>query len=819
MTRHPTPGESALPFDGNNIVTTVFEDQMRVSFLDYAMSVIVGRALPDVRDGLKPVQVRILYTMYELGLTPNKPTTKCAKIAGTVTGNYHPHGEGAVYEALVNMAQDFGMRYPLVIGQGNFGSIDGDPPAAPRYTEAKLSPIAMELLEDIDKETVDWRPNYTSEREEPIWLPAKVPNLLMNGSTGIAVGVATNIPPHNLRELCDAILLLLDNPDATLDEIIKVLPGPDFPTGGTILGPTAVKKAYAEGRGSIKIRARAEIVSQRRHHSIVVTEIPFMVRKADIIKKIADLVREKEIEGITDLRDESDKRGIRLVIDVHREHDPQIVLEKLYRSTPLESAFNIILLTLVDGVPRILPLKEFLQEFIKHRRVTVRRRTDYILRKARERLHILDGLLIALANIDRVIKIIRESADTAIAREGLKAEFNFSEEQARAILDMRLAALTSLEVSKVNQERDDLLKTAAECEEILSSDKKLISVIRKETKEIREKYGDDRRSTFDEPKEFDERALVPDEEVVVTLTRLGYIKRVNLDEYRTYGRGAKGLIGMNAGKGDAVCDLVVARTHDPIFAFTRKGKLYAMEAWTVFPDDRYGRGRPIANLLTLDKDDQVLHIGRPREDEKFLVLVTKQGKVKRVLFPALLPVRRNGKRIIVLKKDDELVDCFWAGPDTRLAIVTAKARGVTFRLDDNIRLMSRQAMGVRGIRVSPDDRVVGATIAPEGVELLIVTTNGYGKRLSADQLREYKNRGGKGVRIYKITPKTGEVLGIKVCSDADEVITITEAGKVARQLLRRIARQSRHARGVRLVTLNEGDRLINFDIVEAAESE
>ncbi|MHA2620437.1 MAG: DNA gyrase subunit A [bacterium JZ-2024 1] len=819
MRRHPPPSDPTLPFGGNNIRTTVFEEEMRGSFLDYAMSVIIGRALPDVRDGLKPVQVRILYTMYELGLTPNKPTTKCAKITGMVTGNYHPHGDAAVYEALVNMAQEFGMRYPLVVGQGNFGSVDGDPPAAARYTEAKLSPIAMELLEDIDKETVDWRPNYTSEREEPTWLPAKVPNLLMNGSTGIAVGVATNIPPHNLRELCDAILVLLDHPEATLDDILKVLPGPDFPTGGTILGPTAVQKAYAEGRGSLKIRAKAEIVHQRRHASIVITEIPFLVRKADIVERIATLVREKQIEGITDLRDESDKRGIRLVIDIHRDHDPNIILEKLYRSTPLESGFNIILLTLVDGVPRILPIRDLILEFIKHRKVTVRRRTEFTLKKARERLHILEGLLVALANIDRVIKIIRESADTTTARNALMGQFSLSEEQARAILDMRLAALTSLEVSKVKDEQKQLQATAQECEEILGSEKKLISEIRKETREIREKYGDERRSRLEEPREFDLRELIPDEEVVLTLTRLGYIKRVNLDSYRTYGRGAKGLIGMEAGKGDTILDIVVTRTKEFVYAFTKKGKLYALEAWQIFQDDRYGRGRPIANLLSLDPDDEVLHIGSPREDKKYLVLVTRRGKVKRLLFPALLPVRRNGKRIITLSKGDELVDCFWASAEDRLAIVTANARGVTFSLDQNIRLMSRQARGVRGIRVGPEDKVVGATVAPEGVELLIVTSGGYGKRMPAESLREYKNRGGKGVRVYKISPKTGEVLGVKVCRDADEVITITEQGKVARQSLKKIARQSRHARGVRLVTLNPGDRLTNFDLVEITNSE
>jgi DNA gyrase subunit A len=819
MTRHPAPDESALPFGGNHVETTVFEEEMKGSFLDYAMSVIVGRALPDARDGLKPVQVRILYTMHELGLTPNKPTTKCAKITGTVTGNYHPHGDAAVYEALVNMAQDFGMRYPLVYGQGNFGSIDGDPPAAARYTEAKLTAIAMELLGDIDKDTVDWRPNYTSEREEPVWLPAKVPSLLMNGSTGIAVGVATSIPPHNLRELCDALLLLLEKPEATLDDILRVLPGPDFPTGGTILGPVAVKRAYAEGRGAVKIRAKAEIVSHRRHHSIVITEIPYIVRKADIIEKIADLARERAVDGIADLRDESDKRGIRLVVDVHRDHDPRMVLEKLYHATPLENAFNIILLTLVDGIPRILPFKDLLQEFINHRRVTVRRRTEHDLRKARERLHILEGLLIALGHIDKVIKIIRSSADTTSARKALMEQFKLSEEQARAILDMRLAALTSLEVSKVKDEQGDLRKVAAECEETLASEKKLVSVIRKEIKEIREKYGDDRRSAFEEPKEYDLRSLVPDEEIVLTLTRLGYIKRVNLDAYRTYGRGAKGLIGMDAGKGDSMCDIVVARTHDFVYAFTRKGKLYALEAWTVFQDDRYGRGRPIANLLSLDSDDEVLHIGTPEEDRKFLVLVTRRGMVKRLLFPSILPVRRNGKHIISLRKGDELVGCFWAGPEDRLAIVTAQAKGVTFMLGDNIRLMSRQAMGVRGIRVAPDDRVVGATIAPKGVHLLIVTTGGYGKRLPAESLRDYKNRGGKGVRVYRISAQTGEVLGVKVCSDADEVITITEQGKVARQVLKKIARQSRHTRGVRLITLNPGDRLINFDLVEVTNSE
>ncbi len=808
-----------LPFNPENIGTTTFEEELQSSFLDYAMSVIAGRAIPELRDGLKPVQLRILYAMYRMGVTPDKPAVKCARIVGEVMGNYHPHGDQPIYEALVRMAQDFNMRYPLIEGTGNFGSIDGDPPAAQRYTEARLAPIALELLQDIDRDTVDWRPNFDGSKQEPIWLPARIPNLLMNGSAGVAVGLATSIPPHNLTELCDALLLLLRKPEATLEEILEVLPGPDFPTGGLVGSPEAIRAAYATGHGTIRIRARIRTEEIRKRRCLVITEIPYAVKKADILTRIAELIQQKRLHGIQDIRDETDRKGIRIVLELTRDAHPEVVIEELFRYTQLETTFNVLLLALDAGVPRLLSLPEMLLHFLEHRRETLRRRARHDLRKAKERLHILEGLRVALENLDAVIRLIRGAAAPAEAREQLMKQFRLSEAQAKAILEMRLSALTRLEREKLEQEMKEKQEIVRECEEILRNPAYLDSLIARELEDLRSRYGDPRRSEITSWVVRDLREILPPEEVVVTLSAHGYIKRTPLEAYRLNRRGVRGILGMEVGRNDWIRDILVARTDDRIFAFSRKGKVFAIDVWDIPTGDRRSRGVHINNLIRLPEGDAVLHILKSPATEQQLVLLTRQGYIKRTRLPAQAPIRRTGKQIITLEPGDEVIAALWATAEDIVVLVTAHGKAVAFHVDGNLRLMSAYARGVRGIRLREGDEVVGATLLGEAEELLVLTRKGYGKLLPVTEIRVFRNRGGAGILLTRVTPRTGPVLGIRAVPRKAQLITITQKGKLQRQDIAQVSQQKRYARGVRLVKLAEDDELVNFDVVESENHE
>lgn len=805
--------KQGLPFGAEGTILPVpLEGQMRSAYLDYSMSVIVGRALPDARDGLKPVQLRILYAMREMALWPDKKHMKSAAVAGEVMGKYHPHGDAAIYDAMVRLAQDFSMRYPLVDGHGNFGSLDGDPPAAARYTEARLSKIAVEMLADIEKETVDFRPNYDGRLEEPVWLPTKVPNLLMNGSIGLAVGMATAVPPHNLTELCHALLHLLDNPKATTLDLVKFVPGPDFPTGGIIIGRDIARAIYTVGRGNIRLRGKVTIEEDKKRPRIVVTEIPYMVHKSDIITRIAELVRDKRLDGIYDIRDETDRKGIRVVVELDGDRAPEYVLHQLYRLTPLESTVNVGFLALVEGIPRLLTLLEMLQIFLDHRKSVITRRTQFDLRKAREREHILFGLSTALQHIDEVIAIIKKSESPDVARERLSAKFKLTEIQTRAILDMRLQTLTGLEISRIREELELIKKTIADLEDILARPERLRSVIRHELKEVQQKFGDERRTTFEEPQDVELHQLIHKEQVVVTITRKGYIKRVPLDAYRTYNKGAKGLIGLELTGEDAVHDMAVGWTTEPLFLFTKSGKIYSINTYEIFDADRYGRGRPITNLLDDVSGEQVAFIKAPDEARKTVILITRAGKAKRIHAEELLSIRRNGKIVAKMREGDELLEAFWVDETDRIFIVTRKGRGILFSVSQ-IRAMGRGAKGVRAIRLNPGDGVAGATVVRGKQEILFLTEKGYAKRLSAEDLRTYEHRGGKGVIVYRIKDLTGEMIGVRTIENQEEVASLTTSGKVVRQKVEGISEQSRYARGVRAVTLDEGDKIETFDLL------
>ncbi len=805
--------DRTLPFDPAFQVD--IEDEMKRSYIDYAMSVIVGRALPDVRDGLKPVHRRVLYGMWETGNTANKPYKKSARIVGDVMGKYHPHGDSAIYDTVVRMAQDFSMRYPLVDGQGNFGSVDGDSAAAMRYTEVRLTKLAQEMLrEDIDKETIDWSVNYDGSLEEPTVLPARIPNLLVNGASGIAVGMATNIPPHNLSEVVDGLLLLIDNPDVTLPEAIRAIPGPDFPTRGFIHGVKGIQSAYSTGRGTIQVRARARIETKKKgkseRQSIVVTELPYQVNKARLLERIADLVRDKRIEGVSDLRDESDRDGIRVVIDVKRGEIAEIILNKLYKLTPMQTTFGIILLAIVDNQPRVLPLLDLLKHFLDHRKTVVIRRTRFDLRKAEERAHILEGILKALDQLDEVIATIRASRTPAEAREGLMAGFSLSRPQAQAILEMRLQKLTGLEREKVVEEYEELMARIEKLRAILASDRLVLDEIRKELLEIKETYGDERRTEIiPETHEITVEDMIADEDMVITVTRAGYVKRSPLSLYRSQHRGGKGRKGMVTKDGDFVEHLYVASAHSYVLVFTERGRVYWLKVHEIPQMGPASKGKAIINLLHLDPKEKIATTVAVREfeEDRYLLFATEKGTVKKTALSAYSNPRAGGIIGINIVEGDRLLDVRLIESDMTVLLATAQGYAIHFREAD-ARPMGRATRGVRGISLRKDDRVVSMeAIDPQGGEVLSVAERAIGKRTPVSQYR-IQGRGGKGIINLKVSAKTGQVIGAKQVLPTAGLILITQEGKIIRTDVAGVRVSGRSTQGVKLMDLESEDRLV-----------
>lgn len=791
--------------------TIHIEEEMKTSYLDYAMSVIVGRALPDVRDGLKPVQRRILYAMLREGLTPGKKYSKCAGVVGEVLKKYHPHGDSAVYDALVRLAQDFNMRYPLVDGQGNFGSIDGDPAAAYRYTEARLTKLAEEMLADIDKETVDFTPNFDETTEEPAVLPSKVPNLLINGSSGIAVGMATNIPPHNLGEIVDGLIMMIENPDATVKELMKKIKGPDFPTGSAIHGKKGILDAYTTGRGLIKLRAKVEIEEKGKGQHIVVTELPYQVNKARLIEKIAELVRHKKIEGLSDLRDESDREGIRVVMELKRGEIPQVILNQLYKHTPMESTFGIIMLAIVNGQPRVLNLPKLLSLFIQHRRDVTVRRTQYDLRKAEEKLHILEGLKVALDNLDAVIKLIRASRSPEEALNGLMSKFPLSKIQAQAILDMKLQRLTGLERDKIVEDYKNTLKEIERLKAILASPALVDNIIREELLDIKKKYSDKRRTEITtEVEEITMEDLITEEEMVVTISHQGYIKRNSLDLYRSQRRGGKGLMGMETREEDFVEDLFAASTHDYVLFFTNLGRLYWLKVYQIPETGRTARGKAIVNLLQMSSRERITAVFPVREfkDDLFLFMATKKGVVKKTALTAYSNPRTTGINAIKIDMDDELIGVRLTDGSKDVNLSTRNGLSIRFN-EKNVRAIGRVAHGVRGMKLRQDDEVVSVDVLDRDTTLLTVTERGYGKRTRAEEYR-LQSRGGKGVLTIKVTPKNGKVVGVLQVTNDDEIILIASSGKLIRTKARSISIVGRATQGVRLINLADEDKVVGI---------
>ena len=800
--------------DGPRVLERLLEDEMRDSFIDYSMSVIVQRALPDVRDGLKPVHRRILYAMSDLALGPGRPHKKSATVVGEVLGKYHPHGDSAVYDSLVRMVQDFSLRYPLIDGQGNFGSIDGDRAAAYRYTEARLTRLATELLSDIEKETVDYIPNFDGRLEEPTVLPSKAPNLLINGSSGIAVGMATNIPPHNAVEVVAATKALIDDPELDQDTLEEILPGPDFPTGGIVMGRQGIQDAYRTGRGRIVLRAKVhkEETPQGRER-IIVSEVPFMVNKSRLVEQIAQLVRDKRVDGISDLRDESDRDGIRVVVELKRDAMYEIVLNKLFKHTQMQSTFGTILLALVDGVPRVMGLREILLHFIDHRHQVVVRRTEYDLGKARDREHILEGLKIAVDNIDEVVAIIRGSSDTPEASTRLQERFSLSEKQASAILDMRLARLTGLEMEKLDTELAQIRSQIAEYERILGSRDVRMGIIKDELTDVAERYGDERRTLItDWVGDLGMEDLIADEEMVITVSRQGYIKRLPVHTYRAQRRGGRGLQGMGTKEEDWVEHLFVGSNHDYLMVFTRSGRCYWVKVWRLPEAGRHSRGKPIVNLLNIGAEEKIAAVVPIREfsDDRFLLFSTRKGQIKKTALSAYGNVRTVGLNAMNIREDDELIDVqITSGADQ---VVLATRNGLAIRFDENdTRTMGRATAGVRGIRLRPGDEVVGMVVVPEHSDttLLVLTEAGMGKRSEVDAYR-LQGRGGYGVINIKTSDKTGKVVGVKAVHEDDQVMIVTKAGVVNRQKIDEIRVIGRATQGVRLINLDEGDRVMDL---------
>ena len=807
-----TPHFSIMPVD--------LEEEMRNSYLDYAMSVIVGRALPDVRDGLKPVHRRVLYGMWESGNLANRAYKKSARIVGDVMGKYHPHGDSAIYDTVVRMAQDFSLRYPLVDGQGNFGSVDGDNPAAMRYTEVRMTRLAQELLrEDIDKETVDWLPNYDGSELEPTVLPARFPNLLVNGSTGIAVGMATNIPPHNLSEVIDALKLLIDNPNVTLAELMEVLPGPDFPTGATIHGNAGIHSGYGTGRGSIQVRAKTELEDRKGDkQAIIVAEIPYQVNKARLIERIAELVREKKIEGITDLRDESDREGMRIVIELRRGEIAEVLINQLYKMTQMQTTFGMNMLAIVDNQPKLLSLPEILRHFLDHRRTVIIRRSRFDLRKAEERAHILEGLLKALDLIDEIITTIRASESPPAAKKNLVDQFAFSDPQAQAILDMRLQRLTGLERDKLLAEFEELMALIERLRALLSSDALLLQEIRSELEQIQESYGDERRTNIVESTgDLSVEDLIADEDMVVTVTRSGYIKRTALSEYRAQGRGGKGRRGMVTKDEDFVERLFVASAHSYILVITKLGNLHWLKVHQVPELGPASRGKAVINLLRLGDGDGLAAVVSVKDfpEDRFLVFATVGGTIKKTSLAAYSRPRPSGIRAIKIDEDDSLLSVRVAEPDQDVFLATRRGYSVRFPESD-ARPMGRVARGVRGIKLRDGDRAVSMEVLDREGDLLTVAENGYGKRTALDEYRR-QGRGGMGIINLKVSEKTGSVIGVRQVSDEQGVMLITQDGKIIRINAADVSRIGRSTQGVRVMDLGDGDGLVAMAKIEEAE--
>ena len=799
------------------------EEEMRKSYMDYAMSVIIGRALPDVRDGLKPVHRRILFAMHDLSNTHDKPYKKSARVVGDVIGKYHPHGDVAVYDALVRMAQDFSMRAPLVDGQGNFGSVDGDPPAAMRYTEVRMTRLAEELLADIQKETVDFVPTYDGSAEEPQVLPAAFPNLLVNGSTGIAVGMTTNIPPHNLREVADALGLLIDNPDTTLNELMAVMPGPDFPTGGFIYGKEGIRQAYETGKGILTLRANAVVERHPRtgKEAIVVTELPFQVNKAKLVEKIAELARDNKLQGISDLRDESDREGMRVVIELKREEMAQAILNSLYKLTSMQTTFGVIQLAIAHNQPRALNLKELLNYFLEHRREVVRRRTQYDLTKAQERAHILAGLKVALDNLDAIIQLIRRAKSPATAKEGLVSNFRLTEIQAQAILDMRLQRLTALEREKVLAEHREMLKAIKRYEEILASEREVLRIIADELSDIKEKYGDDRRTIIlDQTAEISLEDMIVEEEMVVTVSHFGYIKRNPLELYRSQRRGGKGKTGMVTRDEDFVEDLFVASTRDYILCFTNTGRVYWLKVHEIPQVGRAARGKAIVNLLNLTPEEKMTALlpVRSFEEGKDVIMATRKGIIKKTPLVSFAHPRVGGIISLALGEGDELIGARVGSGNRTIFLATRQGKAIRFK-EEKVRSMGRTAVGVRGVQLSPEDEVVGLELLVEGTAVFTATENGFGKR-SESQLYTIRNRGGKGLITIKTTERNGLVVGILQVSDDDDVMLITTSGKIIRFNAASVSIRSRATQGVKLINLEPEERVVAVArLAEKEESE
>jgi len=805
---------------GNKMVDVWIESEMKKSFLDYSMSVIISRALPDVRDGLKPVHRRILYAMYEDGITPDKPYKKCATTVGNVLGRYHPHGDASVYDALVRLAQDFSMREMLVDGHGNFGSVDGDPPAAYRYTEARMSKISTEMLSDIEKETVDFIPNFDDSRKEPSVLPSKFPNLLVNGSTGIAVGMATNIPPHNLREVVDAAHLLLENPDATLEELMECVPGPDFPTGGIIMGRSGIRAAYGTGRGKITLRAKAEIVENSKGRTqIIVSELPYQVNKARLIESIADMVKDKRIEGISRIEDHSDRAGMCITIDVKREASAGVVLNNLYKFSQMQITYGVINLAIVDGVPKVLTLRDMLDEYLKHQLEIILRRTIFDLRKARERAHILEGLKKALDYIDEVIAIIRSSKSIPESKERLCARFELDDIQATAIVQMRLGQLSGLEREKIEDELAEITLKIADFEDIIAREERRKEIVGEELSAIAKKYSSERLTAIETVSgEMDVEDLIPEEECVITMTAMGYVKRQKMENYQIQHRGGRGIAGMQKREEDTPMEMFIGCTHDYVMFFTNQGRVYRLKGYEIPEGGRNAKGMNIVNILELQPEEKItnmIRVEREYDGERYMVMVTQQGLIKRTPLSAFANCRRRGLIALTLKEDDQLVWARLTEGDRELMIGTRKGMAIRFKETD-IRIMGRTAAGVRGIRLREGDHVIGMSVVRPESRVLTVSENGFGRLSPMDNYR-LQSRGGKGITNYRTT--VGEVAAIRVVDDDNDIIIINDAGVIIRIAVAEIRECARPAKGVRLMRLAEDTRIVAIARVQHSDDE
>lgn len=822
QSKQTTRGEKVLDFGLGKVLPVSIEEEMKSSYIDYAMSVIVMRALPDVRDGLKPVHRRILYAMHESGMTANKAYKKSARIVGEVLGKYHPHGDSSVYDAAVRLAQNFSTRYMLVDGHGNFGSVDGDSAAAMRYTEVRMSKIAEEMLQDIDKETVDFIPNYDESLKEPTVLPAKVPNLLINGSSGIAVGMATNIPPHNLNEVVDGLIMMIDNPEVSIQDLMLAIKGPDFPTGGLILGREGIKQAYTTGRGSVKMRAQARIEKMASgKFRIVVTEIPYQVNKSRLIENIANLVRDKTIDGITDLRDESDRSGMRIVIELRRDVNGDVILNQLYKHTQLQDSFGVIMLALVEGRPRVLNIHQVLSYYLDHQKEVIVRRTKFELAKAQAKAHILEGLKIALDNLDSVISTIRQSPNAETARNALIEKFNLSDKQAQAILEMRLQRLTGLEREKIENDYKDTLETIEWLESVLADESKVLALIKDELLDAKKRYGDERRTVItSDVSKLDVEDLIAEEDIVITITHQGYIKRLNIDTYRSQKRGGRGITGMGTKEEDFVEHLFISTTHHNILFFTNRGRVYRLKAYEIAEASRTAKGTAIINLLPLEANEKVTTVIPIKAfvEDKYLFMTTQKGIVKKTELTDFDTARKTGLIAINLDEDDDLINVKLTDGKQSVIIGTRKGMAIHFNESD-VRSMGRTAHGVKGINLDADDIVVGMDVVGRGSELLLtVTEEGYGKRTPIEEYRK-QTRGGKGIINNKLTEKTGKVIGIRVVREGQDLLLISSNGIVIRMDIESISIISRNTQGVTLMRTDDADQVVAMALVEKKNEE